>query len=328
MSISFTFDAGAFVLRDGSIGTGYACCCASGCCCIEGVPDPSKPGRAECEAAGGVWSLPVSQCYVNGEVSGDYTTQEQCEYCEPIPLSFSCTETTPTGSLDFERFCDSALVDPEESCPDGYTDNGLVTVPGVGEFRSCLFCFPCPEGTEPYVSENGQNRCGRAANCPPGFVDAQNGNCVRSYVVADCVDCPGSCSPTGEQQYSGPCGTWVTNCPPCETVICCCINGALDPTKTTYESCRSAGGIVRGLGPCAGINCNPGPCGPGIPLYYRCCRTEEPPTYEDEFVIYWRCRFTSNPSTCDGYSVPCEICTANSDDLRKTNCFQFKNPLP
>lgn len=258
--MALTVYGNSLVVVSGALGTGQGCCC--GCCCIDGALDSTRASRQSCEAAGGTWLLPVSVCYVGGVENGDYTNRQDCEYCEPIISTYTCTESTPTGSLDIARTCFPSSVAAEESCPPGSIDNGLFDAGGFLR-RECTFCFSCPQGTEPYVDANGQQRCRRDADCPPGFEDSffQDGNCYRVTTVTDCVDCPGGCSPDPPTGYTGPCGAWYTSCPPCSPpppIGCCCIDGVEHPEIASQVACEASGGTWY-IALCQDIPCTPPP---------------------------------------------------------------------
>ncbi len=60
-----TWNNGGPLFRDGQVASEQGCCCG-GACCINGVADPTKTTRAQCEMAGGTWNAgrdPADPCW-------------------------------------------------------------------------------------------------------------------------------------------------------------------------------------------------------------------------------------------------------------------------
>ena len=94
-----TIQDGKPVLRDGKVGTEQACCCRSGCCCVNGEADPSKTTKESCEEC-----IPVYECF--DENTFEFWPVGDCSECQGEGLSCYQNGTSGPCGTWIEKPCE------------------------------------------------------------------------------------------------------------------------------------------------------------------------------------------------------------------------------
>jgi hypothetical protein len=138
--------------------------------------------------------------------NGALGTGQSCCCVTPPPGGCCCVDGVFTNEYTTQADC--------TQCEDAYTCSEYT-------FAECQYADPdengqCPPGFTP-TWWGGCEQCG---DCPEGFTPDGFGGCSRETTVADCDNCPGSCSYT---ETIGPCGTWSSTCQAAGCLFACCV---------------------------------------------------------------------------------------------------------
>ncbi len=137
---------GKIVFRESKAATDTECCC--GCCCVEGVPDPTKTTRSQCENNGGIWNPGPACgdvcfcCYYGRFVCHErvysyydfaYPPADTVNYPAPQPIPAD----QPEGTL-----CVEGLLIPTDA--EGPISTGCAgTVPAGSQYDFGLYSINC-----------------------------------------------------------------------------------------------------------------------------------------------------------------------------------------